>query len=152
MPKCERAPDPAAGDPVEVQRVDEQGRILDLAAAATPQEAPKLLLGGSSSPLRLLLERAEGAELAPAGDDLLHDRDTERPDQLFLQVGYAHEEAQPLHLGSSETGAEPGALEAAPEVALFAGVTEAGQPRVEPAGPEPLQEPADRLRAPDRND
>ena len=85
-------------------------------------------------------------------DDLLHDRDAERPDQLVLQVGYAHEEAQSLHLGSSEAVAEPGALEAAPEVALFAGVTEAGQPRVEPAGPEPLQKPADGLRAPDRND
>jgi hypothetical protein len=43
----------------EIQRVDEQGRGLDLPAAVGAEEAPELLLNGPSLPRRLLLEGAE---------------------------------------------------------------------------------------------
>ena len=75
-----------------------------------------------------------------------------RPDQLVLQVCNAHVEAQPLHLGACEVGAEAGPLEPAPEVALLSGITEAGDLDVEAVRAEPVQKPADGLRASDRHD
>ena len=53
---------------------------------------------------------------------------------------------------AGEVGAEPGALETAPEVALLGRVAEPRQPDVEPLRAEPAQEPADRLRTADRHD
>ena len=58
----------------EIERLDEQARVAGLPAAAAAHEAPKLILGGSASPLRLLLEGAEGSEVALRVDDLLHAR------------------------------------------------------------------------------
>ena len=47
----------------EIERVDEQRRISDIATAAAAHEASKLFLNRSSSPLRLLLQDAEGAKV-----------------------------------------------------------------------------------------
>ena len=58
------------GTSVEIERVDEETRVADLPAAAAAHEAPELLLGRPASPSRLLLERAEGAEVALRVDDL----------------------------------------------------------------------------------
>ena len=52
----------------EIERVDEQGRVVDL-AVRVPEEAPQLLLDGPPAPLRLLLEGPERPELTP----LLHE-------------------------------------------------------------------------------
>ena len=70
----------------EIKRVDEQTRVADLPAAAAAHEASELLLSGSSSPLRLLLEGAEGSKVSLSVNDLLDRVGTERADQLFLQV------------------------------------------------------------------
>ena len=48
----------------EVERINEQLGVSDLAASAAAHEAPKLLFGGPSSPLRLLLKRPEASEVA----------------------------------------------------------------------------------------
>ena len=50
------------GHLVEVERVDEQSRVVDLPAVAA-EPAPELLLLGPSSPRRLLLQGAERFEV-----------------------------------------------------------------------------------------
>lgn len=53
-------------------------------------------------------------------------------DQLVLQVGGAHVEAERCHIVTGQAGAETGPLESAPEVAFLGGVTQASEPDVEP--------------------
>ena len=136
----------------EIECLDEQARVANLSTAAAPHEAPKLVLGRPSSPLRLLLERAEGSEVSLSVHDILHGGGTVSADQLVLQICDAHVEAQPFHLGPAEVGAEPGPLEPAPEVAFLADIAEAGQLDVKPLRTELHQEPSDGLRSPDRHD
>src|SRR5712691_243671 len=127
----------------EIQRVDEQGRVLDLPAAAGAHEAPKLRLLASSLLRRLLLEGAERSKLTLRVDDLFYGGGTEGADQLVLQVCDAHVETEPFHIGPSEVGAEAGPLETAPEVDLLCGVTEARQSDIKPLRAEQIQEASD---------
>ena len=60
------------GHLVEFERIDEQLGVSDLPATAAAHETPKLLLGGSSSPLRLLLERPEASKVALCVNHLFH--------------------------------------------------------------------------------
>src|SRR2546428_13882165 len=85
----------------EIQRVDEQGRGLDLPAAVGAQEAPELLLIGPSSPRRLLLEGVERFKVTLSVDDLFHGGGTEGTDQLVLQVCDADVETESFHIGVS---------------------------------------------------
>ena len=78
----------------EVQRIDEQGRVPDLPAAAAAHKAPKLLLIVPSSPCRLLLQDPERSKLTLSVDYPLHAGGTEAADQLVLQVCDAHVEAE----------------------------------------------------------
>jgi hypothetical protein len=78
----------------EIQRVDEQGGRVDLPAAVGAEEAPELLLNGSSSPRRLLLEGAERFQFTPSVDHLFHGGGTEGADELVLQVYNAHVETE----------------------------------------------------------
>ena len=105
-----------------------------------------------ASPLGLLLEGAEGSKIALSVHDLLDGVGTQCADQLVLQIDDAHVEAQPFHLRASEVGAEAGPLEPAAVVTFLCRHHEAGQPDVQPVRAEQPQEPADRLRAPDRHD
>jgi hypothetical protein len=131
------------GDAAEVEGVDQQPGVAVLAAAAGAQEAVQqpgqgpLPLGG------LALEGPERPELPLALDQPLHGGGAEAADQLVLQVGLAHEEAERGQLGPAEIRAEAGPLQTAPEVDLLAGVAEAGQGQAQPSGTEPLQEPPD---------
>jgi hypothetical protein len=136
----------------ELQRVDQQPGVPDLAAAVGADEAPKLLLAGPSSPGRLLLERAERSKLALSLDNLFHTGGTQAADQLVLQVGDAHMEPERFQLGATEVGAEAGPLQTAPEVALLTGVTQARQPEVQPSRTEQLQEVSDVPRTAHRHD
>jgi hypothetical protein len=136
----------------EIQRVDQQPRVPDLAAAVGADEAPKLLLAAPCSPRRLLLERAERSKLALGLDDLFHSGGTKTADQLVLQVGDAHVEPEGFHVGATEVGAEAGPLQTAPEVALLAGVTQARQPEVQAPRTEQLQEASDVARTAHRHD
>ncbi len=135
----------------EIERLDEQARVPDLAAAAAAHEAPKLLLGGPSLPRGLLLEGAEGSKVSESVDDLFHGGGTESADQLVLEVCDAHVETESFHLGASEVGAETGSLETSLELALLCGVTETREPDVEPLRAELIQEPSDGLRTSDRH-
>src|SRR6266508_1406933 len=136
----------------EIERLDQQTRVSDLPAAATAHEPPKLLLIGPSLPRRLLLEGAEGSEVALSVDDLFHGGGTERADQLVLEVCDAHVEAEPFHVGASDVGAEAGTLESTLEVALLRGVAEARQPGVQALRAQQIEEASDGLRTPDRHD
>jgi hypothetical protein len=111
----------------EIQRVDEPGRGLDLAALGGAEEAPKLLLDAPAAPRGLLLEGAERFQVTHGVDDLLDGGGPQCADQLVLQVGDADVEAEPFLIGAREVGAEAGSLEAAPEVALLAGVYDSEQ-------------------------
>jgi hypothetical protein len=135
--------------PRQIQRVNEQGRVADL---PIPHELPKLHLMSLCSFRRLLLERAERPKLTLSLDDLFHGGSTEGAGQLLLQVFDAHVETESFHIGAIEVGAEPGPLQTAPKVALLCGVTETGQPDVQPPRAEPFQKSSDGLRTPDRHD
>jgi dihydrofolate reductase len=136
----------------EIERLYEQARVSDLPAAAAAHEATKLLLNRPALPRRLLLESAEGSKLSLTVDDLFHAAGAEGADQLVLQVCDADVETESLHLGAGEVGAESGPLEAAPELCLLCGVTEARQSEVEPLRAEHLEEASDALRATNRHD
>jgi hypothetical protein len=136
----------------EIERVDEETRVANLPPAAAAHEPPQLLLHGPSLPRRLLLEGAEGPKVSLSLNDVFDAGRTESADQLFLQVCDANVETQPFHIGPSEAGAEAGPLETAPELDLLCGVTETRKPEVQPLGPEPIQDPANGLRSPDRHD
>ena len=127
----------------QLQRVDEQPRVADLAAAVGADEAPKLLLAAPSLPGGLLLEGAERSKLALGLDDLFHTGAAKAADQLVLQVGDAHIEPEGFHVGATEVGAEAGPLQTTPEVALLAGVTKARQAEVHATRTEALQEESD---------
>jgi hypothetical protein len=131
------------GDPGEVEGVHQHPRVPVLAAAGGAEEAPELLLKGPAPLGRLTLEGAERPELPLPLDQLLHRGWAEAADQLVLQVGHAHVEPERRHLGAVEVGAEPGPLQAAPEVVLLPGVAQAGQAEVQPLGAVQLQEPPD---------
>jgi hypothetical protein len=133
----------------EIQRLDEQPCVPNLSTAAAADEAPELLISWATSPRGLLLQCAKRSKVTLSLNDLFHGDGTQGADQLVLQVGRAYEEAQPLHVDASEPGAEAGPLETAPEVSLLPGVADTGQPDVQPARPEQVQELSDRLRAPD---
>ena len=120
-------------DAREVERLDEQPCVADLAIR---HEAAQLLLEGARAVGLLLLVRAERAQLAVRLEDRLDQGRAERADELVLEVELAHVETERLHARASQVGAEPRSLEAAPELALLAGVAEAGQREVEPVGPE----------------
>ena len=83
---------------VRLECLDEQARVADLAAAAAAQEAAQLLLDGLVAPGRLLLQRAERAELAVRLGDRFDRLCAERPDQLALEVGLAGEEPELLEI------------------------------------------------------
>jgi hypothetical protein len=78
---------------------------------------------------------AKGSEVALRVKNGFDGGGTERANQLVLQVCDTDVEAQPLHVGASEVGAEAGPLQAAPEHFLLARVTETRQPRARPLGP-----------------
>jgi hypothetical protein len=69
---------------IEVQCVDEQVPVADLAAGAGAHEASKLLLAGPLALRRLALEGAERSRLTLRVDDPQHGVDTEVADQLVL--------------------------------------------------------------------
>ena len=135
----------------EVQRLDEQTGVADLAAAAAAQEAPELLLGGPSAPCRLLLKGSERLEVTLGLDDPLDGAGSQGPDQLLLQVGDADVEPESFHLRPREIGAEAGPLKAAAEVVLLCRVAEPRQPDVKASRAEPREEPSDGLRPSNRD-
>ena len=129
----------------EIERADEHRRVLDLAPAAGAHEAPKLCLDAPGALRGLLLERPEASELPLGFDDPLDAGRSEAADQLVLEVGVADVEA-----GPPELGAEAGPLDGEPEVALVAGVAQAGEP--DALGDEQVKETPDVPGPPNRDD
>jgi len=78
----------------EIQRVDEQPRVLDLPATAGAHEAPKLRLIRQSLLRRLLLQGAERPKLTLSVDDAFDGDGAEGADQFVLQVCDTHVETQ----------------------------------------------------------
>jgi hypothetical protein len=105
------------GDAIEIERVDEQYRVPLL---SIPHEAVQLVLVRPVTVRRLLLEGAEGAQLALLVEDALHSCRPECTRQLVFEVARTGEEAGTLELASV------GGAECAQEVLFLAGVVEPG--------------------------
>src|SRR5262245_57669814 len=106
----------------------------------------------SATPLGLLLECPEGAQVAVLLDDALDDLRPERADELVLEVGVADEEAEQFHAVPREVCPETRVLQAPPEAALLAHVAEPGEREVETRWAVEVERAADCLRAADRDD
>src|SRR5215211_1007320 len=134
-------------DVVEVESVDEQTGVPDLSSTSAAQEPVELLFGRAIAPCRHLLERPKPMEIVVVPKDLLDPRRTERADQLLLQIGDAHEEAEPLHVRPPEPVAEAGALECPSEDRFLAGIAKAREARAVAACTELLEELPDAMCA-----
>jgi hypothetical protein len=108
---------------VEIERLDEQGRVPDL---PVPHEPVQLSGEGQRALLGLLLKGAETARLALSVDDLFHAGATERADELILEVGLAHVEPERFQLGAIDGRSDSAALECAPERVFLPGIAETG--------------------------
>src|SRR5207245_830690 len=120
--------------------IDKETRVSDLPAVGAAHESSQLSFDSLPSPRRLLLEGAEGSEVAVGVEDGFDGGGTEGADQLVLQVCDTDVETQLLHIGAREVGAEARLLETAPEHFLLAHVTQTGDPRVRPPRAEASQE------------
>src|SRR5262249_37082494 len=132
-----------------IERLDQRLREPDLPVR---EEAPKLRLGRPCPMRGLLLVGAERTQPPVRGEDILHGRGTEGADELVLEIPLADVEAEPFQLGTAEVASEAGALESAPKRPFLSLVAEARQPDIGSARAVAIEEPADRLRAPDRHD
>ncbi len=130
----------------EIERLDEQRRVVDL-AARVPEEAPELLVDRPSAPLGLLLESPERPELTPLLHDVQHAFGPHRADELVLEVLDARVEPEPLQLDRRGARSEPRPLETATDIGLLGHVVQAGNGDVGPTRAEPLQELPDVLRS-----
>lgn len=134
-------------DAVEIERVDEDAGVADLAAPAAAHEPAQLFLDGTATPRRHLLEGPEAMEITVAAQDVFDGYRTERANQLILQIRDAHEEAEPFHCRAREIRAETGALERSPKDPLLACIVEAREPESISWSTELGQEASDAVRA-----
>jgi hypothetical protein len=132
---------------IEIERLDKEAGVPDLAPSAAAQEPMKLLLDGAVPPRLHLLERPKPVEIVVGPKDLLDPRRTERAYQLLLQIGDAHEEAEPLHVRTREPGAETGALQCPSEDRFLAGIVQTREPHTILAYTETLEELPDAMGA-----
>jgi hypothetical protein len=132
---------------VEVERFDEEAGVPDLSSTSAAQEPVKLILDGTVTPRRHLLQRPKPVEIIVGPKNLLDARRTERAYQLLLQIGNAHEEAEPLHVRAREPGAEAGALQCPSENRLLASVAKTRETRAIPNRTEFLEELPDAMCA-----
>jgi hypothetical protein len=69
---------------LEIEGVDEDAGVEDLAASAAAHEPPKLLLAGPATPLGHPLECPKPMEITVGAEDFFDGRRTDRTDQLNL--------------------------------------------------------------------
>ena len=122
---------------VELERVDEQGAVADLASGAGAEKAAQLRMQVAAALRGLVLEAAERRELALGIEHTLHRRRADGADQLVFQVGIAGIEAVVL---DALVRGHAGTLEAAPHVAQLGDVAEPGQPHAQALRTERLHE------------
>jgi hypothetical protein len=115
-------------DVLDVERVDEQARIPDLAPSAAAHEPPQLFLKGPAAPLWHLLKRPEPVKIVVGREDLLNTLRAQRADQFLLQVGLADEKADLLHVCTGQAGSEACAFEPLPKDLLLPRVAEPREP------------------------
>jgi hypothetical protein len=138
-------------DALEIERIDEEAGIADLAASAAAQEPPKLLLVGPAAPLRHLLERPKPTEITVGAKDCFDGRRTERPDELILQICDAHVEPKLLQVHTSEVGAKTGALECPAKHRLLFCIAQSREPRAIIPWTELVEESCDAVGASEPN-
>ena len=137
---------------VEVDRIDEQPRVTELAIRARAQEAPQLRFPGLPPPRGLPLHGAKRAKIALRAEKLLGQRGARRADELFFQILHADMKAQPLQVGTRAGRADTGRREAPPDDVLRPGITQAGETCPCPRRAEPPQVTGERVRAAGRDD
>lgn len=99
---------------------------------------------------KLLLEGAEGPQVALDVQDFLHGVSAEAADQLVLQVRDTDVEAELLHVRVGEVGARAGPLQNTAEVVLLPRVAQTGDGDVEPVRAAHGEESPDAHRAAQR--
>jgi len=122
--------------------------VLDLPGARA-EEAAELGFDRAALPLWLLLESAERRELPTRFEDGLDAARTERADQLTLEVGLAHVEAERFELRACARRPDTRPFESSSERIDLTDVAEA---RCTDVGREIDQELADRMGPSDRRD
>jgi hypothetical protein len=135
-----------------IERVDEQARVTDLPAVGAPHEASQLRFDSPPAPRGLLLEGAEGSEVALGVDDGFDGGGAETADQLVFQIRDADVEAEAFHLGPREARAETRIFKSAPEDGLFACIAQSGDREAGALGSEVCEELSDAVGTADRKD
>ncbi len=133
-----------------IERIDKQARVADLPAVGAAHEASQLRFDSPSTPRGLLLEGAEGSEVALRLEDGFDGGVTETADQLVFEISDADVEAETLHLGPREARAEARSFEGAPEDGLFACIAQSGDRYAGALSADVGQEPSDAVGASDR--
>lgn len=120
------------GYAVEVQGLDQNPPIMDLAPLLRTEEAPQLLPRGTALLRGLTQKRLEGAQIALGLDQFRHPVRTQGTDQLILQVSHADKKPFPRRTGPLQpTGIEG-------ELRL---VTQPHEPQPKAGRPKKLNEP-----------
>ena len=116
----------------EVERSDKQWRVMDLAATSSTHEPPEP--GVVRLPLLrgLLLKNPERREITLLGKDLLDPRDTERPNQLVLEIGIADEEVLVLQIADGGGVPHTDRIESFVEETHLGQIAQPGYPYVQP--------------------
>jgi hypothetical protein len=115
-------------------------------------EAVKVLLEGPAAVEGLVLQLPKRCELALALDDQLDARGAEASNQLVLEVGVAHVEAETLQLRAVEIRSEAGVLETSADVILLREVVQTCESDVTSVWSEQGQETPDVRCAAHRDD
>jgi hypothetical protein len=138
-------------DVLEIERVNEETGVTDLATSAAAHEPPKLLLSGAAAPGGHLLEPLKSASIAVGVDDFFDGGCTECANQLILQVGNAYVKAEPLHIHTSEVRAKTGALERPTKHRLLTFIAQTREPQASRPWAELVEEASDPVRASEPN-
>src|SRR5262249_41571378 len=128
---------------IQVQRLDHQPCIQGLAPGPRADKAAQVLQLCAVSLGGLPLQAAEGSKLTLTLYNPFDPFYAQRANELVLEVGVAHIEAQPLHVFAPRVGAVAGSLESAPEIVLLTDVDQAGQLHARVGIPQLLEKPLD---------
>ena len=108
---------------LEVECLDHDARVTELAASAATHEPSQLLFGRAAAPRRHLLERPKAMQITVGLEELLDRRRAQRANQLVLEVRVAHIEPKLLQFA-----AEARAFERSAEHGLLPSVAETREP------------------------
>ena len=139
------------GTRVEIQRLDEQARVADLAAAAAAHEAPELLLGGRPRHAGCFW-RVRNAGRSPSRRPPVRRRRRRGRGSVRPRGRRRTRRSRASHLGAREIGAEAGTLEPRRKSRSSPASQRPASPTSSPCGPNRSRKRPIVLRAAHRHD